>query len=283
MITRFSLYNGEIDVDFEEDESGKHEYRIGDVKKTGVTTFLKLYNKPALVPWAAAMATEQFLEMAKPGMKLDEVNIPAMAEAIKGAPYKRSKGAADLGTLAHAWINDHINGKNPKMPTNPQLLNSINGFLAWEKEMHPEYLAAERVVYSRRYDFCGKFDWIMRIQGKVVLTDFKSSNQGKPQRREVSYEDGSVQKEMIATGIYPEYLLQDGGYLLCHDEEREVDSSLPEIDDVAVIRSGKTDGTFEYRDMRSIIDLYGMKIGGLDDLKQTFVETINLYRKLNFK
>jgi len=43
------------------------------------------------------------------------------------------------------------------------------------KEVNPEVLSAEEMVYSKTYRFAGRYDLIAKIQGKFVFVDYKAS------------------------------------------------------------------------------------------------------------
>ena len=90
-------------------------------------------------------------------------------------------------------------------------------FLAWEKENKVEWLASELQCGSLMFRYCGIADYIARIDGKIVLGDFKTSAKFKTT-----------------------YVPQLVGLKQCFEEMGQ------KIDDIAVTRLGR-EGDFEHR------------------------------------
>lgn len=166
----------------------KHRYYLDDKQLTGVTTILGVLAKPALISWASKMACEYVRENLK---SLDELE--AVLEKAKNAHAQKRDKAADIGTLAHSWIEEYIGGKNPARNENISIIT--DNFLKWVEEAKPKFLASEKVVYSKQNWYAGTLDFIAEIDGKVYLGDIKTGS-----------------------GIYQEMFWQTSGYQLALEE-----------------------------------------------------------------
>lgn len=126
------------------------------------------WNKGALIGWARKMA----LQGIDPNKERDE--------------------AADIGTLAHALIEEHITTTAPHLepvivdrslysPANLEKAESaFRAYLDWEEKEEidltdPRVRSEERIV-SEWYQYGGTLDFIAPLHGTMTLIDFKSTN-----------------------------------------------------------------------------------------------------------
>jgi len=126
------------------------------------------WNKGALIGWARKMA----LQGIDPNKERDE--------------------AADIGTLAHALIEEHITMKAPHLepvlvdrslysPANlDKAETAFLAYLDWEAQhdVHltdPRVRSEERLV-SEWFQYGGTLDFIVPVDGILSLIDFKSTN-----------------------------------------------------------------------------------------------------------
>jgi hypothetical protein len=190
------LYSGLTTILFD-DTNGRHAYyRLEeDGKKTrlcGVTTFLNIIDKPALIPWAVKTTVEYIRK------NLDQLqNDPS--ELLKSAREEANRQrdlAAEIGSAIHDWIEKHIKGENPEMPDDDKVLTGVNAFLEWVEQNNVEFLEAEKIIYSMKYGYTGKLDITAKINGKLYLLDIKTGN-----------------------NIYAETKMQTAAYLLAEMEE----------------------------------------------------------------
>ncbi len=98
------------------------------------------------------------------------------------------KKAGDAGTLAHAMVENAIHGRDPldqitldpSLPDAEKILSQAQtGFKAWEewsKVMHVEYLTTETPLVSQTFRFGGTPDAVARLDGRIVILDWKTSN-----------------------------------------------------------------------------------------------------------
>lgn len=176
---------------FEFDEK-THKYFLDNKPLTGVTTILGVIAKPALIGWASNMAVEHIKENLQEALDGNMSWDSLLEDARKAHARKRDK-AGDIGTLAHKWIEEHINGKDN--PITDDIKPMIDNFLKWEEENKPKYLESEMRVYSEKQWYAGTLDMMMEIDGEVWLGDIKTSS-----------------------GIYKEHFLQCAGYQLALQE-----------------------------------------------------------------
>lgn len=215
------LYNGEVELVFDEK---KHRYTANGVAVPSVTSIVGVLDKSGpLVGWSLKIAgeyvTDRLLNLdAKPSV--DDVD--DIVKKMKSAPRKLTKAAADIGTQAHAWIEQHIKAQlkfdsMPESPTNEKVLSCTNAFLRWEKENYVDYVASERKIYSRQIGYAGTLDVIAHVNRRRVVLDLKTSN-----------------------GVYPEYLLQTSGYQMAYEEETG-----EMLDGRIILKISKEDALFE--------------------------------------
>jgi hypothetical protein len=127
-----------------------------------------------------------------------------MVKSAKSAHTRVSKKAADIGTMAHTFIEEHVKyqiehkGKKStrSKPSQPQVRQAFEAFLGWEKDNKPYYLHTERYIYSRKYGYAGTIDAEVNLNKGLGALDFKTSK-----------------------AIYPQYRLQLAAYIQARHEE----------------------------------------------------------------
>lgn len=195
----YTLYNGEVELVF---DPVNHKYKANGKDVLGVTTVLKVINKPALMPWAAKMTAEHIAQNLRPGIPLDEMEIEQLCQAAKGAYRKKAQDSADLGHYAHDWFDNYFRGNNPVTPINKDLRNMTEAFLTFAKQHDIRPISTERKLFSVSRQVAGTTDLECLFEGELTLGDYKT---GK-------------------SGIYPEHFIQMGGYDICYTEEELSDS-----------------------------------------------------------
>ena len=122
----------------------------------GVTTFIGVLNKPALVPWANNLGLE----------------------GINVRDYVNDKG--DIGTLAHAMIFSHLKKEEPDLSFYSQKQidlseNSFLKYLEWEKRHTLKPILLEVPLVSEKYQYGGTVDNFCILDDIVTLLDYKTS------------------------------------------------------------------------------------------------------------
>jgi hypothetical protein len=235
------LYQGKIELLFQD---FKHRYTVGGKDVPSVTHILDVISKPQLVNWATRVTVEFMREAIQPGVAYDEIQLHSLFENASKAPYQKKKDAGSFGTLVHAWVEQYIHGENPPIPVNEEMKKSVSQFLDWVRRDNVKFLASEQVIYSRKYNYTGTFDFICKIDGKLYMGDTKTSK-----------------------GIYTSYMNQVAAYRHARQEEFPKEKYEGQI----IIRVGK-DGEFEKAIMRGD-EIY-------NKLFTTFLAAKNLYEGL---
>lgn len=193
MVEQSVLYGGTVNLEF---NPGRHIYTWEGSKIDGVTSVLRVINKPKLLGWAARCSAEYFTEQIKPGHVYTAQQLQIIAEAaVKQHNAKRDK-AASTGTLVHQWIEDWIKGRQPELPQDPQVLNGVLAFKRYVDTHNVTFVASEQKIFSKKYKYAGTLDFEAEIDGKLFLGDIKTSS-----------------------GIYPEMFLQTSAYQQARQEE----------------------------------------------------------------
>lgn len=122
----------------------------------GVTTFIGVLNKPALVPWANNLG-------------LQGINVK---------DYVNDK--ADIGTLAHEMIFAHLKKEGPDLSFYSQKQidlaeNSFLKYLEWEKKHTLKPILLETPLVSEKYQYGGTIDNFCVLDDVVTLLDYKTS------------------------------------------------------------------------------------------------------------
>ena len=222
------LYDGEVNLDFLPDS---HQYKIGKAKKRSVTGIIRIIDKPALKQWASNMACESVRDsLTQWATGTPQDSLDAILERAKYAHSKRAKDAQDIGIEGHAVLEDCVNADIANIPwPDPAyrvLENAVNQFASWADDLTVKFLAAERVVYSKEYDYAGTVDIVCRINGKLCIADNKFSK-----------------------GFYPETYLQLAAYAQAIEEEDG-----EKVYDGFILRFDKETGDMEYDLEPNIMD-----------------------------
>lgn len=230
----YKLYKGEITLRF---LPKSHTYSIDGDKKIGVTTITGIINKEALMLWPLNEAltylkTALLGEAQADGGRLwSDKELKDVLDESAVAFRKKSLRGTDAGTACHEWLEKYFTAKQyghalpaKLLPadlsrfgedtdkTNDEyiraldynnILKAIEQMFEWLSQRDVEIIAVENILYSKKYDYCGKLDIILKIDGLVYLLDFKTSN---PSRE-------------FEHGVYPENFSQLGGYDVAYTEE----------------------------------------------------------------
>ncbi|MGH9088783.1 MAG: hypothetical protein ACRDYZ_11855 [Acidimicrobiales bacterium] len=217
-----------------------------DTRLWSVTTLISALDKPALVPWAANMTAAEAVRVAKRLPQMVEEDGPAettrwLASARFRKPKGQARTATELGTAVHDACERYaISGERPEV--DDEVRPFLDRFTAWVQAFQPEYLAAEMTVYNDTYSYAGTLDAIVRINGTVVLADYKTSAKAdEPGRVRGPYPEVSLQMaayrfaEMAATWRPRRHEFQRRRYYLVSPDERELAVPVPEVEGAIAI------------------------------------------------
>jgi hypothetical protein len=166
---------------------------INVASSTGITGTLD--KSRFLIPWASRTSTakakdtivdptiaimKQKLTPAKKIKALlalwDEVNMGKLLQAVQDAPDEVRDEAADVGSIAHDWLQQYMLDRNPDRPLNALANNAIDAGLKWMDKHHVEFMGIERRVYSLILGVAGTTDFFGLIDGELSILDWKSGN-----------------------------------------------------------------------------------------------------------
>lgn len=229
-------YDGKYKIQFKE---SSHRYKWvnkSHLKKpsVGVTTFVKggYPTSMGLISWMKTQTAEFIIKWFEEHGKtvITEKQKEQLIKDAKAADRDVSQEAADIGTLVHdfAYLTEMKEVDKAKtlyeqvltLPDEPQqkVVRGINKFKDWKKKHESdEMVLSETLVASPIHLFCGKFDRLVRRQGRLILGDFKTSK-----------------------SIYLDQFIQLAAYRIAIREWLNMT-----VDALEVLRFGKDDGDFE--------------------------------------
>jgi hypothetical protein len=147
-----------------------HYYELDGKRMYGVTTVLGVIAKPALIGWAARMATEYVRDHLKSMDDLEQV-----LELAKNAHTKKKEAAGSSGKDTHAlieeWVKRHIG--NDLSPS-PEAHEGLQAFIQWAYENKVKFIASEEKMYSKDWWTAGTCDLILEMGGKRYIGDVKT-------------------------------------------------------------------------------------------------------------
>lgn len=217
-----SLYGGRVKIDFKEEGHKYTVYVDGEkVKCPSVTTISGILDKsPALMGWAVKETLKVAKSLIEPGKYYSVQELDKIWEKSRKASYVIKQDAADIGKIAHKWMELYFHGQEPELPPEDHPSRScVLAALAWVRDHNVKIIQTERPVYSLFHKVSGRLDGIAEIDGKRSVLDFKTGN-----------------------GVYVEARFQTAAYQSFYEEETK-----EELEQRVVIRLGKEDGKFYQR------------------------------------
>jgi hypothetical protein len=249
----FSLYDGQVELRFKESSHRSTVIDCGQTFRPGsVTTVLGCLEKHGLVEWGVRSCADYVENGLKDLLKGSSFSIDAVFKIVAEARTAHDvirQEAADIGTLAHDWLEQHWKSVlgQAEPPTLPEedgpVRNCIIAAQKWIAEHNFTPLYVERPFYSRKHNFTGKEDLAALVDGRLSIVDYKSSPK-----------------------LYPEVQWQTAAYASMYEEE----FGQPVLDRWAV-RLGKYDGEFETKKFGQ--DSYARNI-------ESFLSVLKVYEDL---
>lgn len=132
-----------------------------------MTTILNAYPKPALIGWAAKVTAEFAVRERRQVYAIAEADESAAIEVVKGARFKISDPARQLGTDVHAVI---ASGATPTEAERPHL----ESYGKWMAEAKATVVAHELKVVSTDYGYGGTTDLVTDSGFGRILLDVKT-------------------------------------------------------------------------------------------------------------
>lgn len=263
--TIIQMYNGEVELSYLE-LAKRHRYLVNGKEKKGATTILNVLNKPALMLWPLREAMSYVRANIGTLWVNDELDADTLEELLAEAEtaYQRKgdKGK-DVGTIVHQACEQFLKAMQTGQNTldidavildNDEARKAFTAFIDWYQAQEDiQVLAVEEVVYSRDFDYCGKFDCLLEIDGQKILVDIKTTNASRT----------------APLGIYAENFLQLGAYAGAYEEEKGEDI----IDDLMVVNCSK----------KGVVSTLKASDIGLSKLEcvSGFIATLNMFHFMN--
>lgn len=178
---------------------GGRFYEVDGELYPSVTHILQAISKPALIAWSAnterAAVTEAAADLyAEWASQLVPPQMPrasyvATLTARLGqvkAHQKELAKAGDIGTQIHQkieWMMRTAMGvlAGPEPVVTDAALWACMAFEDFAKSVHLKPVLIEKTVFSRTHQFAGTMDLLARVNGELVLIDFKSGKSVYPE------------------------------------------------------------------------------------------------------
>lgn len=146
------------------------------VKVPGVTTVVDQLPKPYLTYWAAREAAEAAVTNWDIVSQLVKRDPAGATDYLKSAHRRTSRSAADLGSAAHEYFERLARGEaiNPRH-VHADVRPHVRWFSEFLEQVQPEFLHLEETVWSDEHQYAGSFDAIARVDGELVVLDWKTS------------------------------------------------------------------------------------------------------------
>jgi len=240
----YELYGGKYHLTM---HPATHRYNVNGDLKVGVTGILsRTVAKEGLALWPLDEAMkylfgQEFEEtlqdngdtlvrplynlknaFLKPERLFSKAQLQQALEAARNAHItKRDKGG-DVGTRVHHYIEQYLTGGLDAAtiidePT--EVKKAVKAFLDWYETQNIETVVAERPVFSEQYQYCGTPDHIIKLDGQLIVNDYKTTNYSKT----------------APLGIYAENFAQVGAYAFAYMEEFPTET----IDDLMITNISK--------------------------------------------
>lgn len=261
-----TLYGDKYNLVFNPNARGRNpRYKVNGEAKKGVTTIIgDTLAKRALMLWPMDVC-----------LKYIRDNMPNITEdvlEIAADEHNRLRNTGgSIGTAVHEHAELILNGGDKSLSNlDSGAVMAIRAFRKWFDSTKPEVLDVESVIYSESLNYCGTFDALLKIDGKLTLMDLKTTNPSRDAPK----------------GIYAENFVQLGAYALAYEEQRQYEiahggTKLEPIEELMILSCKKngacdiqtsTDLGFKVKDLvlvaKSVIDVHNKlldiknKLGG---------------------
>lgn len=209
-------------------DEAEHAYTWDGQFVPGVTTILKIIDKPAILGWEKKIMRDYWLKAVSGG----RTDFAVIHKESWSASRKISKEAADIGSNVHEYAEAVLKKLAPPKLETDEAKRGAEAFHKWLDSHTIKLLASERIVFSQEHYYAGTCDLIAEIDGEYCVGDFKTSS-----------------------GIYPEMRLQTAAYQNAIQEEKGM-----KVQARWIIRFDKKTGGFEAKRFADFdLDFLGFK------------------------
>lgn len=160
-----------------------HRYWLDGKPVPGVTTVLKVLDKPALPKWAATEVATYVAENPAAVEALRSLGTGSMIAALKETPWDKSKRAAQRGTTFHEFAERILAGEEVDVPD--EQVGLVEASLSFMDDWHIEPLQTEVAVGDRANWYAGTADliakWRHGNESGVGIFDWKTGKRIYPE------------------------------------------------------------------------------------------------------
>jgi len=150
-----------------------HQYKEGKKRIPWVTSIVWIIHKPWLLPWVAKSAMDYLLSVPYRDRTNDEIKRWCWIF------NEKKQKACDVWHKVHEFAENTIKGIENNLDDIEDLktTNGVLAFTQYVKEKQIKWIEVEKVVYSKKHHYIGRFDAIAEINWEKWLVDFKTSKQ----------------------------------------------------------------------------------------------------------
>jgi hypothetical protein len=192
----FTFYDGSVTLKKRMYGSAP-SFKRTDGEKTilSVTRCTGQMNKPALIPWAIGLVVNEIrLALGKSESEtISKTELHMLINDAHGAPERAKESGGNVGGAIHDFAHDfalamiqgedvadvmkYVNSLSLNNDEKNKALNGISAFVEWVSTNKVEFKYMEEVVYykSDTMEYYGFVDLIAKVNGKLVVVDYKSS------------------------------------------------------------------------------------------------------------
>lgn len=219
-------FDGLHEAIFDDRPRARNRYKLNGKPTVGVTTAIKagMPTPEALINWKIGEGAKFVWNKA---LDPDDYDIDDLVKQSKFAYKKASEDAAGIGTIVHeyAYLVSlkqekealQMLAKHEESPFWNEIVNAVYKVDSFNEQHKDEIVALETMVASPTYGVVGRFDRLVRRNGLLIISDYKTSK-----------------------GFYLEQFVQDALYSICIKEWLGL-----EVGGYEVIRFGKEGGDFQ--------------------------------------
>ncbi|MCX4687309.1 hypothetical protein OG401_23905 [Kitasatospora purpeofusca] len=164
-------------------------------KFPGVTSVIGQLPKEFLRYWEAKMVAECAVDNIGALVGLVMNDRSGAVDYLKGAARRYTKLRANIGSDAHDVFERLARGEDVRH-VHPDVAPYAGHFREFLDRVQPEFIRMEDVAWSDTHKYAGSFDALCRIEGEVVMLDYKTSKATYPdvslQLTAYSYADAIV-------------------------------------------------------------------------------------------
>lgn len=242
----------------------------------GVTTALKVINKPGLNQWYADIVAAHA-----------SVNPDALFSKTEGDGFTFLRYAAgyelkrlgDIGTNIHEWAESYLRGDfaRPTLETE-EAAQMAERFKEWVVDNNVEWYGSELTVVNKEIGYAGTLDILCKIDGKIYIVDIKSGRniwpEAKMQQAALLHAETYMREVDADTEGATEYLVQG-----TKDKTYWVEDELPVKPEGAIILHIRPD---DVDNQGTILDSFYKQIAveHTDEYYEGFVSALTMTKVL---